>query len=98
MKDLVCAVGVGLVDNTVIADLDYKEEHYPEFVKKVESENVTDIPIAIMPNLDKVTLLQLDGRIKKDELKESLEIAKKTCMDIYEVQKKALKQTYEVQK
>ncbi len=98
MKDLVTAVGVGEVDNTIVADLDYKEEHYTEFVDKFDNEHVTDIPVAMMPNLGKVTLLQLDGRIKKEQLKKSLEMAKKVCMEIYEVQKKALKQAYEVAK
>tara|TARA_Y100000034_G_scaffold20758_2_gene23829 strand:+ start:13009 stop:13737 length:729 start_codon:yes stop_codon:yes gene_type:complete len=99
MKDLVSAISVGIVDNEIIADIDYKEEHYPEFAKEeIKSEYSTDIPVAMMSNLDKFTLLQLDGRAKSDELKKSLEMAKKACQDIYEIQKKALKQAYEVQK
>ncbi len=99
MRDLVSSVSVGIVDNAIIADLDYKEEHYPEFAtEKIESEYSTDIPVAIMPNLDKVTLLQLDGRANKDDLRKALELAKKVCKDVYEVQKKALKESYEVQK
>ena len=55
---------------------------------------VADIPVAVLPNSDKISLLQMDGEISKDELKKLLELAKKTCKDIYEIQKKALKAKY----
>jgi exosome complex component RRP41 len=90
MKDLVCAVSVGRVDDKLLVDLDYKEESY-------EDAPVADIPIAMMPNHDKVTLLQMDGLVSKDELKKLLEMGKKVCKDIYEVQKKALKAKYKTE-
>ena len=55
---------------------------------------VADIPIAIMPNSGKMTLLQMDGEVKKEELMKLLEMGKKVLMDIYEIQKKALKEKY----
>jgi len=48
----------------------------------------------MMPNQDKITLLQMDGLVSKDDLKKVLEMGKKVCKDIYEVQKKALKDRY----
>src|SRR3989344_4296783 len=87
MKDLVCAVSVGRVDDKLLVDLDYLEEDYKD-------GPVADIPIAIMPNYNKITLLQMDGLISKDELKKVLEMGKKACKDIYEIQKKALKDKY----
>ena len=87
MKDLVCAVSVGKVADKLLVDLDYSEESYTE-------GPVADIPIAILPNSNKITLLQMDGEIKKDELMKLLEMGKKVCMDIYEIQKKALKEKY----
>jgi exosome complex component RRP41 len=90
MKDLVSAVAVGKVDDKIVADLNYEEESY-------EGE-VTDIPVAVLPNLDKISLLQMDGGITKEDLKKALELAKKTCSKIYEVQKHALKKKYEVEK
>ncbi|MBI2523448.1 exosome complex exonuclease Rrp41 [Candidatus Woesearchaeota archaeon] len=87
MKDLVCAVSVGRVDDKLLVDLDYSEESY-------ENGPVADIPIAIMPNSNKITLLQMDGLVSKDELKNLLEMGKKVCKDIYEIQKKALKDKY----
>ena len=87
MKDLVCAVSVGKVADKLLVDLDYSEESYAD-------GPVADIPIAIMPNSGKFTLLQMDGDIKKEELMKLFEMGKKVCMDIYEVQKKALKEKY----
>ena len=59
MKDLVCAVSAGKVANKLLIDLDYSEESYPD-------ASVADIPIAIMPNSGKITLLQMDGEVKKE--------------------------------
>ena len=91
MKDLVAAVSVGKVDDKLLVDLDYSEESY-------EGGSVADIPIAIMPNSDKITLIQMDGKITKDELKKLIEMAKKTCKQIYDIMKNALKEKYEVEK
>ena len=87
MKDLVCAVSVGKVDDKLLVDLDYSEESYAD-------GPVVDIPIAIMPNSGKITLLQMDGEVQKEELMKAIEMGRKACMDIYEIQKKALKDKY----
>jgi len=87
MRDLVAAVSVGRVDDKLVVDLDYKEESY-------EDGPVADIPVAMMPNHDKITLLQMDGLISKEQLKKAIEMGKKVCKDIYEIQKKALKDKY----
>ena len=90
MKDLVSAVSVGRVDDKLVVDLDYNEESY-------EDGPVADIPVAMMPNHDKITLLQMDGLISKEELKKVIEMAKKACKDIYKVQNKALKERYQAE-
>ncbi len=87
MKDLVSAVAVGYVDNEVIADLCKEEE---------DVENAVDIPIAIMPRTGKITLLQMDGIISKEDLKKAIELGKNACKKIYEVQKNALKEKYKI--
>ena len=90
MKDMVSSIAVGRVDDAVVADLSYDEESY-------ECEKgVADIPIAITPNSGKITLLQMDGHLTKDELKKAVELAKKVCKDIYEIQKKALKDKFNI--
>lgn len=87
MKDMVSSVAVGKVEDKIIADLRYDEEAY--------DGPVADIPVAILPNSGKVSLLQLDGLgIKREDVKAALELAKKVCKQIYEVQKQALKERY----
>ncbi len=88
MKDLVSAIAVGVLDGTVVADLNYDEEAF-------EGE-VADIPIAVLPNSGKITLLQMDGENTKENLGKSLKLAKEVCKKIYEVQKKALKEKFTV--
>lgn len=87
MKDLVTAISVGRVADKLLVDLDYSEESYPD-------APVADIPIAMMPNSGKITLLQMDGEVKKEELMKLMEMGQKALMEIYEVQKKALKEKY----
>ncbi len=87
MKDLVCSVSVGRVDDKLLVDLDYSEESY-------EDAPVADVPIAVLPNSDKVTLLQMDGFVSKEQISKLIEMGKEACKKIYEVQKKALKAKY----
>ncbi len=89
MKDLVAAVAVGIVDGTVVADLDYSEEAY--------DADVADIPIAMIPSTGEITLLQMDGKISKENFMKALELGKKACKKIIEAQRKALKSSYEVE-
>ena len=89
MRELVSSVSVGKMDKTIVADVIKEEEDYEE------GEGATDIATAFTSNSGKLTLLQLDGMISALELKEAIELAKKTCEKIYEVQKKALKELKE---
>lgn len=92
MKDMVSSLAVGCIDGTVIADLMYDEEAF--------EGDVADIPVAVLPNSGKISLLQMDGKLSKENLKDAIEMAKKLSLQIYEVQKNALKDKYkeEVQK
>jgi len=87
MRDLVASVAVGRVDDKIVVDLDYSEESY-------EDGPVADIPMAMVPKSGEVTLLQMDGLLSKEQLKEALEMGKKACNELYEIQKKALKGKY----
>ncbi len=87
MKDLVSAVSVGRVGDKLLVDLDYSEEAY-------EEGPVADIPIAIMPSSGKITLLQMDGLLPKEDLKTLIGMARKACRRIYNLQKTALKEKY----
>ena len=87
MKDLVASVACGRVEDKILVDLNYAEESH--------SDDVADIPIAIMPRSGMVTLLQMDGLVSPSELRKALEMAKDACKRIYEVQKAALKEKFE---
>ena len=85
MRDLVCAVSVGKINGKLIVDLNGIEDNNSE----------CDISFAIMPSKNEITLLQMDGRITKNELLKLLKIAKEKCFEIYELQKIALRGKYE---
>lgn len=85
MKDLVIAVSVGMLDGELLADVNGKEDC---------ELGATDIPIAYIPSMDKISLLQIDGEITREDLKKALELGKKKCLEIYDYQKKALKEKY----
>lgn len=90
MKDLVAAVSVGKVGSKLLVDLDYLEESYAE-------ADVADIPVAMTPSLGQITLLQMDGKVKKEDIPKLLDMARKSCARIYEIQKNALKEKYKVE-
>ena len=87
MKDMIPAVSVGLVDDKIVVDLDYQEEAY-------EDGPVADIPIAMIPSTEEITLLQMDGEITQEQLMEAFLLGKKACREINEIQKNALKEKY----
>jgi exosome complex component RRP41 len=89
MKDLVCSVSVGRVDDKILVDLDYSEESY-------EDGPVADIPLAFLPGSEKLTLLQMDGLVTKEQLVKAISMGKETCKKIYEIQKQALKEKYKL--
>jgi len=86
MKNLVSAISVGKVGGKILVDLDKAEEDY--------EEGSTDMPVAMLPRNNEISLLQMDGDMKPEEIKEALELGKKACSNIYEIQKKALKEKY----
>jgi exosome complex component RRP41 len=56
-----------------------------------------DVPVAYMPNLDAVTLLQMDGNLTTDEFETAIGMAIEGCKKIYALQKEALKSKYVVE-
>jgi len=84
MKDLVAACAAGKMNGKVLLDLGDHED----------KEGEADVPIAYMPKLDEITLLQMDGIMTADETIEAIEMAVKGCKDIYEIQREALTKKY----
>jgi exosome complex component RRP41 len=88
LRDLVAACSAGKYGGRIVLDLNDQEDKYGE----------ADLPIAYMPNLGSITLLQMDGLLTPEELDRCITLAIDGCMKIYEVQREALKRKYEVKK
>jgi len=86
MRDVVCAVSVGKVGGKILVDLNKYEEDY--------EDGSSDMPVAFLPRRNEISLLQLDGEMKKEEIAKALELAKKSCEKILEVQRNALMEKY----
>ncbi len=86
MKDLVVACAAGKVEDKVVLDLFDAEDKL----------GAADVPVAYMPNLNAVTLLQMDGILTPDEFEKAVNMAIDGCKKIYELQKEALKTKYMV--
>ena len=86
MRDLVVACAAGKVDNKIALDLMDIEDKI----------GTADVPVAYMPNLNAITLLQMDGKLSLKEFENAVEIATGGCKQIYEIQKEALKKKYEI--
>jgi len=84
MKDLVAACSVGKVNGILVLDVTDIEDKYGE----------VDLPFAMMPNRDEITLFQLDGVLSMEEVEKAISMATKACKEIYEKQKSALKARY----
>jgi exosome complex component RRP41 len=80
MRDLVVGCSCGLVEGRVVADLDDTED----------KEGSGDMPVAIMPNLNQVTLLQVDGIYSKEQFKQAFELAIQKGKEVYAMQREAL--------
>ena len=84
MKDLVAACAAGKVDDTIVLDLMDTED-------KV---GTADVPVALMPNLNAITLLQMDGILSLEEFEKAVNLALEGCRKIYDMQKEALRAKY----
>ncbi|MBI4258440.1 MAG: exosome complex exonuclease Rrp41 [Thaumarchaeota archaeon] len=84
MRDLVVACAAGKLGGQIVLDLSDVED----------KEGDADLPVAIMPNLNQVTLLQLDGMMTGEEFKTAFEMALQGCKTLYDAQKATLISKY----
>src|SRR5881296_3582523 len=84
MRDIVSACAAGKIDNKIVLDINDTED----------KEGGADMPVAYMPHLEQVTLLQLDGILTPEQFNECLDKAIGGCNMVYEIQKQALMQKY----
>ncbi len=80
MRDLVVGCSCGLIEDQVVADLDDTED----------KEGNGDMPVAIMPNLGQVSLLQVDGIYTRENFQKAFELAIEKGKQIYAMQREAL--------
>ena len=84
MKDLVVACAAGKADDKIVLDLMDEEDKL----------GTADVPVALMPNLNAITLLQMDGILTHEEFENAVNLAIEGCKKIYAMQKEALKSKY----
>jgi len=84
MRDLVASCSAGKVEDMIVLDLMDLED-------KV---GTADVPVAYMPNLGVITLLQMDGILTSEEFEKAVNLAIEGCKKIYDMQKEALKAKY----
>lgn len=84
MRDLVSACAAGRIADNIVLDINDLED----------KEGDADMPVAYMPNLEQVTLLQLDGKLTTTQFNECLNKAITGCKAVYEIQKDALMKKY----
>jgi len=88
LRELVAACAAGKIEGKVVLDLSDVED------KKGDA----DLPIAYMPRSNAIGLLQMDGSMTEDELKQALDMGVGACRTIYEMQKDALRRKYHVER
>jgi len=59
-------------------------------MKEEDNYGEADVPVAISPRTGDVTLLQMDGKLTRDEFEKAFKMAIEGCNKAYELQKKAL--------
>lgn len=84
MRDLVVGLSGGKIGDTIIVDLDGKEDNNSE----------ADVPVAYLPNKKEITLLQMDGLLTHEELKTIIKDIMVAGEEVYNKQKEALKKRY----
>jgi exosome complex component RRP41 len=84
MRDMVASCSVGKIDGKLVLDLNGIEDNNSD----------ADVAVAMLPTKGIITLLQMDGRVTKDELFKLLDKAEENCKKIHELQKNAIKEYY----
>jgi exosome complex component RRP41 len=86
MTDMPVGISCGLVGGEVVADLTYNEE---------ASEGAVDLALCILPRTGKVTLMQMDGPISKEDLVKAVELGKKVAIPLAQQLKTAILEKFE---
>jgi len=84
MRGITAGCAVGKADGKIVCDLNDIED----------KEGEADMPVAYIPTLNKISLLQMDGLMTQEEFKQALSKAINSAMKVYQLQVNALKTKY----
>lgn len=83
IKGMLTSVAVAKVNGVLVLDPMKEEDNFGE----------ADMPFAFLirgGKIEAIALLQMDGRMTKEEIKEAMKLAKKGAMEIYQLQREAI--------
>lgn len=80
LRDTLAACAAGHLANTPLLDLNYEED----------SAGGPDIAVAYQPGLDKIVMLQMDGRLPPDQFEACVALAVEGCKEVARVMRKAM--------
>ncbi|EZQ03875.1 exosome complex exonuclease Rrp41 [Candidatus Acidianus copahuensis] len=84
VKDIIAAVAVGKADGVIVLDLNEPEDMWGE----------ADLPVAMMPSINQVNLIQMNGNLTPEEFKQAIDLASRGIQTIYNMEKETLKSKY----
>lgn len=87
MKGIITSVAVGKADGQLVLDPMKEEDNFGE----------ADMPFAFLirnGRIESIALLQMDGSMTKNEIRQAIELAKRGALKIYEMQKEAILKKY----
>lgn len=85
MRGIISSCAAGKVNGRVALDLLGEEDKHGE----------VDLPIAMNPKTEEITLLQMDGIVDIDEARKIIDTAKEGCKKVAEKQKETLRKAFE---
>ena len=85
MKDIPFAISFGKIDGEIVLDLKKEEDNYGD----------ADVAMAIKPLTNEIILLQMDGKLTREEILKGFEMAFDSAKIITKKQRDALMSLYE---
>jgi len=82
IRDFVCSCAAGYLDGQPILDLNYFED----------AGGGPDLPVAYMPTLDKISLLQMDSKLPIEQFDRVFKLGLQGCKTIHEILKQAVQE------
>lgn len=83
VKGIIASCAAGKVGGEIVVDLAKEEDNFGE----------SDVPVALNPHTGEIVLLQMDGKLSKDEFKKAFGMALDGCRKINELQNAALRES-----